>query len=268
MEISVKIYSTDDNIILTVPKVASTLLSSMYDDEYIGGMKFDYNINIEEGTITPRDSNHNSLTTQTISDIQNIFTNKSEKNLIVLYRNPQDRLKSAIIQDFVSQIVDNESADFLLSVLYKIFNTPYHVQTFIRNNKHSFHLSSVETPEVEVFLEKSLIYFMDFLSKDGYSNHHASEYLNYFYIFLMKYQIDLSKLILCDIDSGNFDGLIKHYNLNVNYKQKNSNSQFKYIINNILDDENNKHIADKFFYKIERENTFYDILKNNPNNFK
>jgi hypothetical protein len=267
-DFSLKIFTTDNCFFICKEKVGSTLLESIYlDSDIQDGLIFNYSINLVEKKITPIFNFNNTIQLQTIDDFQNFLNKTLNKKVILLYRNPIKRLQSSIVEDF-SSIINNENNDkFTIDLLFEKFNASEYVMDFVYKSRTSF--TSIdftdEPDEVIHFFEKCLKEYTLYLSKHNFNNQHGENYLHIFYYLLNENFFDLNNLILCNIDeSNNFDKLIHKFQLNVNFERKNSKSNFRNIMNNVINDE---FIQEKIKHKLEVENLFYELFKLHPNNF-
>ena len=156
MEIRAKIYSTDTSVFVTIQKVASTLLSSLFDDSEHTGLGFDYSIDILNKRIIPAETNIGPIQLKVINDFDDIFSNKCNKNVVILYRNPKLRLISSIIEDFNNIIMNDTYSDFALSLLLKTFNASPSTSQFLKNNAGALYLSKIDKSDTELnnFLEE------------------------------------------------------------------------------------------------------------------
>lgn len=271
MEIKSKIYCTDTTIFVTIQKVASTLLSSLFDDSVKTGMGFDYSIDITNKRIIPAETNIGTIQYDVIRDFGDIFSNKCNKNIVVLYRNPKDRLSSAIVEDFNSIIMNDTYSDFTLNLLFKTFNASPSTIHFFKNNLTALYLSKIDKSDIELndFLETSFTYYMQYLSDLRFNNQHAIDYLNDFYNMVNSNIFDESKLILCDIDTKLLTPLLDTLSITPDYiNHIHSNIEFKHIIDKILTNDANQYIISKYNEKLNSENHFYELLKTHPRNFK
>lgn len=268
MIIPLKIYSTDKYFFITKEKVASRFLESLFGDDLDSGIVFDYMFDINNKKIKPFIDTNSDIQKQTINDFEDALNKKLKKDIIILYRNPNNRFLSGIIQDFNSNI-DDKGGEFTLSLLYKLFNINSDIEEFMENNKGALQLSELETQSGEVieFLKKSLTSYMEYSAELNFDGIHTKNYLHEFYILIKENYFDSNKIILCDIDI-NLDSLIKTLSLNPDYTRKNSNNNFKKLLHEILDDKNNKKLSEKIEFKLETEFIFYDMLKRHPNNYK
>lgn len=265
--IPVKIYPTDEYLFITIQKVATRLLGSMYNDSVKKGLAFDYNIDIFNKEVIPAQSNIEYLQESVIKDFQDGVSGKLQKKVIILYRNPLKRFKSGIVQDFNSVILDNGNSDFTLKLLFELLDTNDSVKQFVLNNIGSLqHLQLNNSPTgTREFFKESLKYYTQHLADTGFNNPHSRNYIYSFYILLTSNFFELSNIILCDIDE-NLNELISDLNLNVNYEHRNSNSEFIPMMNDVLSD--NDIIIGRVKKYLHIENMFYNILKTHSTNFK
>lgn len=271
MIIPSKIYPTDTCVFITIQKVASTLLGSLFDDSEKTGMGFDYSIDIQNKKIICSEPTIGPIQQKVLNDFDAIFSNTSNKNIIILYRNPANRLKSSIIEDFSSIIVNTNHSDFTQNLLFKLFDAPPTVQEFLKANAHAFYLSKFDESNFELidFLKKSFVFYMEFLSESDFNNNHSNSYLKDFYNIVNSNIFDESKLTLCDIDSKTLTPLLSKLSIVPDYtNHTHSNTVFFPIIEDILSDINNTNIYSKYNKKIQSEYEFYELLKKHTNNFK
>lgn len=271
MIVNLKVYPTDTCLFLTIQKVASTLLSSLIDDSEKTGLGFDYSLNIETKEVYPAESIPTKIRETILKDFDDIFSNKSDKNIVVLYRNPENRLKSSIIEDFNNLIVGQERSEFTLELLYKLFNASSDSQLFLNNNAHSLYLSKIDENDIELneFLKKTFKFYIEYLSKLNFNNTHSANYLENFYKMITSNIFDESKLILCDIDSKLLTPLLNSLSITPDYKNHtHSNKVLLPIIDSVLLNISNTDTYLKYEEKINSEYEFYELLKKNSNNFK
>jgi hypothetical protein len=271
MIISSKIYPTDTSVFITIQKVASTLLGSLFDDSEKTGMGFDYSIDIQNKKIICAENVIGTLQQKVLNEFDAIFSNTSDKNIIILYRNPINRLKSSIIEDFNSIITSTDHTDFTQDLLFKLFNASPRVQEFIKINADSFYLSEFDETDDEIinFLKKSFSFYIEFLSNSNFNNAHSNDYLKNFYNLIHSNIFDERKIILCDIDSKLLTPLLNKFSIFPDYENHtHSNGIFLPIIDQILSDITNTNIYSKYTEKIQSEYEYYELLKKHTNNFK
>lgn len=268
IDVNFKIYNTDECIFITKEKVGSTLLESMYEPNLIDqGLIFNFNIDLKNQTIIPAFQRDNKIQIQTIEDFKNCLNKNLNKKIILLYRNPYKRLQSSVVEDFSSVINSISNHEFILELLFDLFNASQYVRDFVNESKSGLHLAQLsnEPPEVIYFFKESLTRYFKHLTRTNFDNPHNQRYL-----FKINYVLDidcfdLSKVILCDIDKpNNFDELLKQFDIKVDYNRKNSKNNFKEIINEICMDE---YISHKIQDSLQSENMYYEILKLHSNNF-
>jgi hypothetical protein len=269
MIINTKIFPTNDCLFITKQKVASTLLSSLFTDSEKCGLAFDYSIDIVNRKITTAENPTTAISKKVLQDFDDIFSNNSKKTIIVLYRNPENRLKSSIIEDFTSSILSDYNNEFALYMLHKMFKVSPKTASFLNDNKNELHLTKINYNNNELidFLKKTFTLYMEYLASTDFNNQHSVNYLSEFYTMINENIFDTSKLILCDIDAKLLSPLLEKFSLNVDYHHTHSNSEFNPIIDDVLSDMNNKHIVEKYNEKIKSENVFYELLKKRSNNF-
>jgi hypothetical protein len=269
MVINAKVYPTNNCLFITKQKVASTLLTSLFDDSEKDASTFDYSIDIINKKITPAEAPLTTLSKKVLEDFDDIFSNNSKKSIIILYRNPEARLKSSITEDFNSSMLSNYNNEFAIYMLNKMFNPPSEIASFLNDTKNGLHLTKINYNDNELinFLKKVFTLYMEYLASIDFKNKHSVNYLSEFYTMINENIFDTSKLILCDIDAKLLNPLLEKFSLNVDYHHTHSNSEFNPIIDAILSDVNNKHIVEKYNEKIKSENVFYELLKKHSNNF-
>lgn len=265
--VPLKIYPTDDYLFITIQKVATRLLGSMYPDDISRGLAFDYNFDIINKKIIPAKSDLDYLQQLVVNDFNDATSNNLKKKVIILYRNPLNRFKSGIVQDFNTSILDNENSYFTLKLLFQLLNADSETKSFVKKNIGSLqHADLKNSPDkIREFFKESLKHYTNYLSEIGFNNPHGVNYIYAFYILLTYGIFDLSNVILCDIDD-NLNELISELNIDVNYEHKNSNSEFIPLVEYVLTHDD--VLRDKVKKYLHTETLFYNILKNHPNNFK
>jgi hypothetical protein len=269
MVINAKVYPTNNCLFITKQKVASTLLASLFDNSEKDASTFEYSIDIVNKKIIEVEYPLSVISKKVVQDFDDIFSNNSKKTVIILYRKPDIRLKSSIIEDFISSILSDYNNEFAIYMLNKMFSISSNTVSFLNDSKNEFHLAPLNYNNNELidYLKNVFTLYMEYLTETGFNNPHAVNYLSEFYVMINENIFDTSKLILCDIDSKLLNPLLERFSLNVDYHHTHSNSEYYPIIDAILSDVNNKHIVEKYNEKIKSENVFYELLKKHSNNF-
>jgi hypothetical protein len=275
-------FSSDKLILITLPKVASRYVGEIFehnDNCYLTKLSIDYDFSILEINTT---QNHDKLFSiksdtakqNTEEQWNSILNGNFEKDIIFLYREPYQRIISGIIQEFFGEF-DNLKNSFIFKPyidsifenisLYNIIKSkePFELYNMIDDNNDFYKM-------YEIFL----INFIEYESVNLIKRTHVSLYLVYLND-LIKNLITKNKIHLLDIDNLNTDlkNILINYNLkprptNIDEESKRSNEKIKNILDNIIQNIEDKQYSKEFINTIdivnqiiEIENIFYKKIK-------
>lgn len=266
-----RIYSSKKLIVISIVKVATRYLDRLFGKQertYFNDIKFDYN----NGFIIIPDNEN--IPENILNDIKLINEKKNKKDILILYRNPYERLISGIIQDFESDINHSKKNllfDLLLDYhinLYgnknnsEIENDVYYkyIQKSIFKNYNDINFNLVEFYKIS--LEKYILY--NFTS-NKISSRHTSNYIYLLHTIISKNILfDSNKITLIDIDKNKniLKDFLKKYDIvskEEKLKENDSNKLPKSIVNDLI--STNLKLNNLIKLYIQDEIFFYNQLK-------
>jgi hypothetical protein len=284
-------YFTSEKLIcITSNKVASRFLGSYFpnNSEFDIEVNKDFTFDPDTSFYQPNESKSKELLETIIEEYESIFSKKVTKDILILYRNPFDRVLSGLIQNFYSDLfisLQNNSYDFKLRKILKDYSFGMSLYEKLAVG-YSFPNDFKKFSEGEkvVLHELCIDYIYDAPATSILSTTHTNPYISYIYTMVMEDKIDSNKLKLLDITSskGWLETLLKQYSLenknddDVYQHISTSNKPFTHIFSpnsEILDlpEEYIEKIpacVDKINAMVADETFFYDKLKLLPQNFK
>lgn len=259
-----KLYSTNKQLFITREKVGSRYLLSAFNEPNI----YQFQISNDLKSIKP---GHELEVTDTVKEIikdwQLSIDKKSKKDIVIMYRKPEEKLKSGIIQDFYSIFHEDGGNTMLVKLIFKYLNTGDDIQQFVLRNSYEIRFMDVDDlpKPVVAFYKEALTLYLDHLSSIGFRSTHCGNYLHILFPLIFGNIFDTNKLILCDIDSCNVADLFESLNIVPDKESINSNNGFKQILHEVL--KENPLFRARFDSKIESEVTLYSMIKLHDKNF-
>jgi hypothetical protein len=203
-----KLYSTDKQLFITREKVGSRYLLSAFDEPNI----YQFQISNDLKSINPgSDLETNDKVKEIVKDWELSVAKKSKKDIIILYRKPEEKLKSGIIQDFYNVFHEERGNTFLVKLIFKYLNPSDDIKEFVLRNSYEIQFMDVgdlPKPVVE-FYKQALTLYLEHLSTAGFNSTHCGNYLYVIFPLLFGNIFDTNKIILCDIDSCNVSELFE-----------------------------------------------------------
>ena len=200
---SFKVFMSEDDFIITAPKVGTRFMLQLFKKNEV-----DFNIKSKIHSISDLKSKTNKIKTSGEYDIEydrevyenaiieewdKIIDKTSKKNIVVLYRHPIERFKSAVIQDFAGALSENrynglffqkellisdggfseqQAMQFLTQFCHSLYeNTGMGLQGNDEYLKMYDEMKPLFEYMLEVYLKHTVIH----------GTHHYSDYLNVFY---------------------------------------------------------------------------------------
>lgn len=153
----------------------------------------------------------------------------SEKDFIVIIRNPRYKWLSGVLQDLRQQ---NSNDSLQPSLVGFLVNKYPNLTEYLKNQKNSF-LEQVLNNEPDAFYDLLKYFLLGHLALTNcLTNNHSKLYNEVTYKLLHLNTIDETKLKILDLDSvdGNIDNLFKHYypDLDISHGQGKSTQRKKY----------------------------------------
>jgi len=260
-----RIWKDKKLIVLSSPKVASSFLDTLFLFESGDKNIFSINDKFQINKVLETEIDNS------FEDLDLIFSNKNKKDILFLYRSPQKKYLSGLIQDFNGMLSnDTHSNNFLID--YHFNSNPRFKDFFdlkAYEIKELIDTSSAEKePEFFEYYTDLLEIYLKFHINNNISTNHGTPTLYLTYSIINEKIKDTNKLYLLDIDQGEPDILVNFLSkYEIEPKRKiniNSNKNGITLINNIL--KENQYLKQKLGKNLSSERTFYNLLRKNNNN--
>jgi len=201
----VKIFVNKKNFVITAPKVASRFLHHVFGHNSIEAF-LPNEINSKEDLklsfypqldFTIKDGSFEEHCNTVLVDWENIIHKKSNKKFIVLYRNPIERFKSAVIQDIQSSFDNMKDYHKFVWLKTIILNggfdeeiTMNFILNFLPLHENKIQIDEVDNEWYFILYNqiKPVYSYLLKLYIEGVFNHNTYHYTNY-----LKFIYDLAK---------------------------------------------------------------------------
>lgn len=269
--VNLRFYENNKLIILTKSKVASRTCDSYFRSTpiYTNG-ETDIDLEYIDGDYLPNTNIKSDLNNRYF---QLIDITKNKKDILLLYRNPLNRLISGIIQDTIN--LELSEPNFLIRDIIKknCSNSVYDISNafniVLNGNVNNIDNSLRDDVDLIILhLIKVLVNDINFnLSLQRTS--HTEPYLHvYDYFITEKFDTRKVSLINIDAEKNNLNTILSDYNL-INLDNptlfRNSNSYIiKLLINYI--NSNNINVNQTFYQYLYAEQYFYNKFENSKFN--
>lgn len=261
-------YSSDTHFFIYKAKIASRYLGKAFEKTFGETRQYNFHISEDYRKLEPPKSTHNDVKyNQIVNDYESIINKTSNKNVIIFYRNPSEKLKSAIIQDFYNCFEPMSYKRLDTYLIFKHLNTPEYIKKFVIRNWHSYSFLDLKKIDSDIlkFYKDALKVYLEHLSNSGYKTNHSPNYLFTIYPLIYSEMLDKNKYTLFNIDEYDIKVLFDDIEINTDNTFSSTNYNFKMLLEDILDE--NKYILDSFNHTIENELILYDMIKLHSNNF-
>lgn len=278
---SFKVFMSEDDFIITAPKVGTRFMLQLFKKNEVN-----FNIKSKIHSISDLKSKTNKIKTSGEYDIEydrevyenaiieewdKIIDKTSKKNIVILYRHPIERFKSAVIQDFAGALSENrfnglffqkellisdggfseeQSMKFLTQFCHSLYeNTGMQLHDNDEYLKMYDEMKPLFEYMLEVYLKHAVIH----------GTHHYSDYLNVFYTLK---NIGVFK----DVEFINIDtkGVLEDYFKDILGGSTNAPQKFSNNLNGkkILDDIliKNNLIQKRLHSKLKDDLIIYSVL--------
>jgi len=266
--------STDKFLFITVEKVASRFTTRLCDSSRVDVVFLDSTFDKME--FYKRGKATDDKLERTIKDFKDFLSKTIKKNVVFLYRDPRNRIESGIVQDAFSlfyNINDYDVSAVFRRMLIKQITSQYPNQKNLiksvvdvaQDDVSGLKLKDVNR-DVKKILKDILEIYISKSNSIGNSGH-TENYL-YSYFILLNKNIDMNKVILCDIDDRiGFSKMIEQFNIESSgiLQTEEAHQIRKDILKEVL--EENFNMESLVNSVISEESIFYDILKSKKNNF-
>lgn len=202
------------------------------------------------------------ILTESLGDFEKITNGTSEKDLIIVTRNPKLKLLSGMIQDIdIHGDIQFPHKFFFKGYITKHYPSVLGIKTYEE-------LKKIHPKIWEDIFEQYLIgWFSEFSRiKTSDGAHGKLGFNETYYKFLELNPINLDKLTIIDIDSidGNLETVFKKYHKNLKFPQsvhsnKAGYSDMVYLINKVS--KKYKHLVKDIEWEISRDYFYYNLIK-------
>ena len=261
--------SNDKFLFITVPKNASRFINRLCPNS----MVFTNFENFSKKRVYRFDDRDgSSLADITIQDFDDFLNKKIKKNVVMIYRDPQERLITGIGQDFKDIFKTNYSLHtvycrmLLSEVTSKYTNGNSILKKMYLDNQYDSNIENMSDEEIQIYNVLMKKYIKELFTLSEFSSH-TENYL-FLYYTLLTMNIDTNKVILCDMDEDKLlNNMLSDFGFEIEpYRDKNdSNEFFKNLIRDIKNKD--KTIQKNIHIKVREEQFFYGMLKNHKSNF-
>lgn len=281
-------FSSDKLVCITSNKVASRYLG----DVFIKELEVDIELNRDfsyKDTMLESCNTNKKISAEEWSvikkDFDDVFSKKTTKDILILYRNPFKRVLTGLIQNFYSDLfisLHGNSYDFKLKKILKEFPSGINLYDKLSVGCNFPTDYDKFTADEQKILNKLCIdYIFDAPATSILHTSHTNSYITYLYTVLKDDLFDNNKVYLIDIDDSK-NVLTKFLKKYVDFDIEQSNSERDKSSNKpfvdlflrtdsfeTIDDEDREKILN-CIYKIKSivsdETFFYDKIKKLPQN--
>jgi hypothetical protein len=255
-----RFWSHEKLAIISRPKVASRFLDSAFNknvSEHANQFTLNHDIELQ--------IDYNTFNKNEIESFYKIFEKDNKKDILILYRNPYQKLISGIIQDFNLFLKHKpvENKVLVENIFNDIENLKYStlstddINNLINNIENNLHFLN--------FYKQSLKLYLDFILNNSiktFNTVHTRSGLYILYPLIQEKIQNKSKLFLVDIDNiykHYLEDFLKKYEIFVDgNSNQDSNYNLKIILNDIINSSDYyKKTIDNILYE---EWFFYDLL--------
>jgi len=281
MKDTISCHSTENLLIITAPKIASSYIRDYFKIWKDGFHTTDVDIEIA-GDIKHRVRTNNT-TSLVESDFKKLFNNELDKDVLILIRNPYKRWVSAIVQDFIKTWfeLDKSLSNFMWEIVlkketiqphllkeFRKFNIRYDKYPFKEfNGDEELKLQSLKyIPYIKIFTKSILINYIQMLkaNKLRFHDNHNSVYHSLVEALVRKRN---ANFIIIDIDEIDLKSVLDLYQpegeeVKLNFLKRNEGSYFTEIVKDLMltpEFKNAENLIDKM---LKPEIDSYSFLQN------
>ena len=264
--------------ILYYNKVGSRFIKSMFKDNQslrVDGIEIYSNqvsghnvrsINQNQWSWATTYKKDRGILTESLGDFEKITNGTSEKDLVIVTRNPKLKLLSGMIQDInIHGDIYFPNQFFFKGYINKHYPSVLGLKTYEE-------LKKIHPKIWEDILEQHLIgWFSEFSRiRTSEASHGKVGFNETYYKFLELNPINLDKLTIVDIDSidGNLETPFKKYNNNLNFPKtiepmsnKSKYSDMLYLLKKIGDNEKYSKLIESIEWEVSRDYFYYNLIK-------
>jgi len=262
-----RLFSDSHLNILTQNKIGTRFLRDVFnEDSYNIDVDLDLNSNIIFNFKDDRDFNKSEI----IDELNSIVKQKSNKNTIMLIRNPEKRMVTGLIQDILDNLQGEIDSPFFYNFISKkiskgelvrfidAWNSIYHSGGFELQSKYQSFTERLGDDSIYKIMSIIFeVYIKTWGDLNTWQKGHNNPYLFSFYEIYRKN----NNIKVFDLDDNSDE--LKIYLTSLNYKvefDSRSNNDFKKLLNRFFDERTD------LFRKlstivVERDIYFYKYLK-------
>ena len=273
-KIKFKVYTTDSAIFLTREKIASRYFAEILDvDPCEVTILSDFSNISYIDEYSSEDRKEKSI--PAFFDLIDVLDGKIDKDIVLLYRNPDKKIKSGILQDafnlFLIKERKPEESVLVNYMMQGYSNTDEIIEALdIVNSQIGQARTDKNEKELRDFLKKFIWSFLKSASFINFQTTHCINFLYEYYYFITQEKIKDLNLVLFDIDSDKpkLSDILNHYKINVPEvdMKKHSNKIFMDILDEILEEDID--IKTQLGFTLDIDQFFYKAIKDNKLNFK
>lgn len=277
---SFKVFMDNENFVITAPKVGSRFLLQVFEKNEV-----DFKLPCHIHSITDLKVKNSQVTTtgeyeldydvevyeQSIKNEWNkIIDGKSTKNLVLLYRHPIERFKSAIIQDFAGSITEGRYDNFFY-IKELLMNNGFSEEIammfitqfgpILSNNTGMTQHQDNAYQQLYIQIEDAFKYLLKVYTSHAVKNgtHHYSDYLS---VFDVLDKLGIVKYGTCiNLDSkGDLENYFKSYierKANVPIPHSNAKNG-KDLVTKLF--EENRFLRENLHKHLKEDLVIYSIL--------
>ena len=272
-------FISDKINVITTNKVASRYLGSLAQQGYFKESAFttdaEYNI---KSNITL--SNKDVTEEEVLSEWDSMFSKKTKKDILFLYRSPVERTMTGIVQEFYEDVFDGvgHGGDFKLQLILENFigGPSFYSKVLLRPQWYSANneewIPIFDEKDFEILETLLVSYLEKFALSDIINRDHTSTYITYLYNLLISDRLDMNKVSIIEIQKNKraLENTLKlYFDLDGVGVNKSSNT---FLLKRI--ESNRKYTKHGFYHNIvnkvkvalDSELFFYNKILSLPNN--
>lgn len=272
-------FISDKINVVTTNKVASRYLGSLAQQGYFKEVSFttdgEYNIKSNISIYSEETTKE-----EVLSEWDMMFSKKTTKDILFLYRSPIDRTITGIVQEFYEDVFDGvgRGNDFKLQMILENFvgGPSFYSKILLRPQWHNLNNEDwlpLFNENDFLILETLLASYLEkFSLSDIINRDHTSIYITYLYNLLISDRLDMNKVSIIEIEKNKkaLENTLKlYFDLELVGVNKSSNS---FLLKRLQSNKKytkygfyNK-IIDKLKISLDSELFFYKKVLELPNN--
>lgn len=270
--LSFKVYNTDNVLFITREKIASRYLIEILGiDDCNVEVYADFSKTLCTSNFPSEERTKKAL--ESFKEFEKVIKGTQKKDIVLLYRNPEKKVISGIVQDALNIFIQKSPAVFneLLIDRMMVNHDRIRINELLKNITK---IGDIKIPNdkhpIVNFLKEFIYAFLKESSIVNFKTTHCVDFLYEYYYFIKSLEKYNLNLYIHDIDSSDIplNKLLNSYNIETFKvdKSSHSNKSFNDYVLEIFED--NDELKTQFNSSISSEYFFYDVLKNSELNFK